>query len=249
MKGIRVARPARVSSEVTLENQAEYPPKQEFDQQIISVPKPIPRRRKLDSNSNQEDPPFFVTLCLLVLIGTNPTRLRAYLNSHDSSTWDAFIQGLIRRWQTLGIFTGLLLSATTTMLFSERVSGASYVATLASMCAAIISIAFGTGLSFVFTDVTAEEFKVLADHTLHMVFLLSIPNLFAMGSMLSLYISITIFAWTFDQDGVADLLAKIGTTAAGVVLCALIAYATWLLNIVRAEVRQSRMERDNETNS
>ena len=82
-----------------------------------------------------------------------------------------------------------------------------------------------------------------------MVFLLSIPNLFAMGSMLSLYISITIFAWTFDQDGVADLLAKIGTTAAGVVLCALIAYATWLLNIVRAEVRQSRMERDNETNS
>ncbi|KAJ3784294.1 hypothetical protein GGU10DRAFT_358275, partial [Lentinula aff. detonsa] len=61
-----------------------------------------------------------------------------------------------------------------------------------------------------------------------MVFLLSIPNLFAMGSMVALYISITIFAWTFE-DGLATIFAKIGTVAGALVMGALFAYAIWLL--------------------
>lgn len=53
--------------------------------------------------------------------------------------------------------------------------------------------------------------------------------MFAMGSMVALYISITIFAWSFSDGLVPTLLAKIGTTAGALLMGLLFAYATWLV--------------------
>ncbi|KAJ4469526.1 hypothetical protein J3R30DRAFT_3409632 [Lentinula aciculospora] len=184
------------------------------------------RRREIYSDTNK--PNFFFALCLLVLLGLRPKRLQAQLNSDDPQTWVDFREGLIRRWGTLGITSGLVLSAATTLVFSDRVQGASMVAALASLCATIVSITFGTALSFIFTDAPVRDFKALATRPMHMVFLLSIPNMFAMGAMLALYVSITIFAWTFE-DGVATILAKIGTVSGALIMGVLFAYAIWLV--------------------
>ncbi|KAJ3795178.1 hypothetical protein GGU11DRAFT_249958 [Lentinula aff. detonsa] len=184
------------------------------------------RRREFYSDASQ--PNFFFSLCLLVLLGSRPKTLQAQLDSDDPKTWMDFRDSLVRRWGTLGITSGLVLSAATSMVFSDRIDGASMVAALASLCATIVSITFGTALSFLFTDASVRDFKALATRPTHMVFLLSIPNLFAMGSMVALYISITIFAWTFE-DGLATIFAKIGTVAGALVMGALFAYAIWLL--------------------
>lgn len=109
--------------------------------------------------SSRTQPNFFLTLCLLVLLGTRPKRLQMQLESDDPKTWDTFRDSLIRRWGTLGITSGLVLSAATTMLFSDRVGGAALVAAFASLCAAIVSITFGTALAFIFTDAPAHDFR------------------------------------------------------------------------------------------
>ncbi|KAJ3866313.1 hypothetical protein EV359DRAFT_79669 [Lentinula novae-zelandiae] len=207
-------------SETTHRRVKDYPPSQPRTFTSNS------RRREIYSDTNQ--PSFFIALCLLVLLGLRPKRLQAQLDSDDPKTWVDFREGLIRRWGTLGITSGLVLSAATSMLFSDRVLGASMVAALASLCATIVSITFGTALSFIFTDAPVQDFKALAARPIHMVFLLSIPNMFAMGSMVSLYISITIFAWTFD-DGLASIFAKIGTVLGAAVMGGLFAYAIWLM--------------------
>jgi len=185
--------------------------------------------RNISFYSDTQGPNFFLTLCLLVLLGLRPKRLQQQLDSDDPKTWENFREGLIRRWGTLGITSGLVLSAATTMLFSDRVEGAALVAAFASLCATIVSITFGTALAFIFADAPAKDFKALAARPLHMVFLLSIPNMFAMGSMVALYISITIFAWSFSDGKVPTILAKMGTTAGALIMGILFAYATWLV--------------------
>ncbi|KIK61752.1 hypothetical protein GYMLUDRAFT_243429 [Collybiopsis luxurians FD-317 M1] len=179
--------------------------------------------------SEKSQPSFFLTLCLLVLLGIRPKRLQSQLDSDDPKSWEDFREGLIKRWGTLGITSGLVLSAATTLLFSDSVKGASLVAAFACFCATIISISFGTALTFIFTDAPAHDFKALATRPLHMLFLLSIPNMFAMGSMVALYISITIFAWTFTESTVVSVLVKLGTTAGAIVMALLFAYAAWLV--------------------
>lgn len=116
--------------------------------------------RNISFYSDTQGPNFFLTLCLLVLLGLRPKRLQQQLDSDDPKTWENFREGLIRRWGTLGITSGLVLSAATTMLFSDRVEGAALVAAFASLCATIVSITFGTALAFIFADAPAKDFKV-----------------------------------------------------------------------------------------
>lgn len=144
-------------SETTHRRVKDYPPSQPRTFTSNS------RRREIYSDTNQ--PSFFIVLCLLVLLGLRPKRLQAQLDSDDPKTWVDFREGLIRRWGTLGITSGLVLSAATTMLFSDRVLGASMVAALASLCATIVSITFGTALSFIFTDAPVQDFKVCLSFT------------------------------------------------------------------------------------
>ncbi|KAJ3839697.1 hypothetical protein F5878DRAFT_640973 [Lentinula raphanica] len=210
-------------SEITLNRRTKsHPPNQPRTMTSTSST----RRRQIYSDHDQ--PNFFIALCLLVLLGSRPQTLQAQLDSDDPKTWLDFRDSLVRRWGTLGITSGLVLSAATSMVFSDRISGAAMVAALASLCATIVSITFGTALAFLFTDAPVRDFKALATRPTHMLFLLSIPNMFAMGAMGALYISITIFAFTFD-DGVATIFAKVGTILGALVMAALFAYASWLV--------------------
>jgi hypothetical protein len=79
--------------------------------------------------------------------------------------------------------------------------------------------------------------QILAARPIHLVFLLSIPNLFAMGSMAALYIAITSYAWTSD-NGIATTLTKIGTTMGAVVIVALFTYSVWLMRDMGKHKRQ-----------
>ncbi|KAJ7593731.1 hypothetical protein C8J56DRAFT_420249 [Mycena floridula] len=187
----------------------------------------------------------FVTLMMLVVLGLRPKRLQAQLDAADPTEWNAFRDGLIKRWGTLGITSGLVLSATTSMILSN-IPRAAWVAAFASLCASIVSIVFGTALSFIFADAPGEDIMLLALRPIHMVFLLSIPNLFAMGSMLSLYLAITIFAWASD-NGIATILTRIGTTAGAVVMLLLFVYSAWLVGDMSKQKRQAEEARYGES--
>lgn len=143
-----------MASESTLSLAAEgtiYPPLR---------PRPHPSRHTTQIYSDTRKSNFFLTLALLVLLGLRPRRLQEQLDSDDPKTWDDFREGLLKRWGTLGITSGLVLASATTMLFSDRVEGAALVAAFAALCATIISITFGTALAFIFTDASARSFKV-----------------------------------------------------------------------------------------
>ncbi|KAF8143336.1 hypothetical protein K438DRAFT_1876186, partial [Mycena galopus ATCC 62051] len=86
----------------------------------------------------------------LVLIGLRPARLSDHLRASDEAVWINFRNNLIQRWQTVMITTGLVMGAAATALYSDKVTGGSYLMALASLCCCIVAITFGTGLSFVF---------------------------------------------------------------------------------------------------
>lgn len=116
----------------------------------------LPRKRVL---AEAQEPGFFFTVFLLVLLGLRPKRLQRQLEAEDPRAWNDFRDGLIKRWGTLGITSGLVLSATTTMIVSN-LPGVAMVAAIASLCGSIVSIVFGTALSFIFTDAPAKDFMV-----------------------------------------------------------------------------------------
>jgi hypothetical protein len=106
------------------------------------------------------EPGLFITLLLLVLLGLRPQRLSNQLRANNERAWEAFRDGLVKRWETVMITTGLTMGASASALFSDKVEKGSYLMALASLCCSIIAITFGTGLTFVVKDAPAEHVAV-----------------------------------------------------------------------------------------
>jgi hypothetical protein len=105
---------------------------------------------------------IFIALCFIALFGTTPEHLQSLLDSNDIAVWHNFRENLVKRWGTLGITTGLILTSVMSMLFSDKVDGnsAAYIFAFATLCGTIISICFGTALTIVLKDVPVDELKV-----------------------------------------------------------------------------------------
>ncbi|KAJ7848069.1 hypothetical protein B0H13DRAFT_2090874 [Mycena leptocephala] len=175
------------------------------------------------------EPGLFITLLLLVLLGLRPQRLSNQLRANNERAWEAFRDGLVKRWETVMITTGLAMGASASALFSDKVETGSYLMALASLCCSIIAITFGTGLTFVVKDAPAEHVATLARRPLHMIFVLSLPTFFAIGAMLCLYACITALAYQQLDTEVVDILARFGTTAGAGLMVAIFLVSAWIV--------------------
>ncbi|KAM0755131.1 hypothetical protein T439DRAFT_129757 [Meredithblackwellia eburnea MCA 4105] len=125
-------------------------------------------------------PNYLTRLFLLVFLSIRPRRLRHQLQTEDPvKVWTAMrVNSLVKRWASLTVTSGLMIAAGATMTpptSAPQQSSLSlleqlpYTLAIAARCSAIIAVAFGTGLSLIFSDADPRDFVRLAQSPIHLV--------------------------------------------------------------------------------
>jgi len=94
--------------------------------------------------------------------------LELLLHGNDNKTmepshWEAWRDGLVRKWTNLNIVNGLVIGAVSTLLFgSYTFSGGAFAFGVASLLSSLICIGFGVGLIYVLGDVSGHTLRLIA---------------------------------------------------------------------------------------
>jgi len=130
--------------------------------------------------------------------------------------WVTFRDGLINRWLSLNVVTGLILGAVSTVVCSSiPLSAVAFALGIVSLLSSLTSIGFGTGLIYVLGDVRGETLQKVADRYPRLFpYALAIPQLWAAGSFCVFFVEIFVIAWSQPHGG---WVVKIGVLFAVVV--------------------------------
>ncbi|KAG8856926.1 hypothetical protein FRB96_006189 [Tulasnella sp. 330] len=124
----------------------------------------------------------------------------------EPAKWVGFRDGLINRWLSLNVVTGLILGAVSTVVCSNiHLTALAFALGIVSLLTSLISIGFGTGLIYVLGDIIADRYTVLFPYAL------AIPQLWAAGSFGVFFAEILVITWSQRQGG---WIVKAGVIAA-----------------------------------
>jgi len=132
---------------------------------------------------------------------------------HDAASWVRFRDGLMDRWSSLNIVTGLIMGAVSTIVCSSLpLSGFAFALGIVSLLGSLISIGFGTGLIYVLGDCRGETLQEISErYSLLFPYALAVPQVWAAVSFCVFFAEVVAIAW--GQSG-AGWLVKTGVVLA-----------------------------------
>jgi len=148
--------------------------------------------------------------------------------------WPNFQETITTKLENIGIVSGLLISSTSTMLCSGELRRMTFITTMMSMLASLLSIVFGLLCLWGIVGVHPIRLKSFVENKSFLFwYLYATPSLFGGVAALSFFVAVGSWAWLdlgLSEYGIGGRVLSVVCSAALVInaaICFILGGSTW----------------------